>query len=579
MNPIDMIEKDPAILDAINDFQKNEQGKTPFQLALENQNKVNKSLEEQAKDANATLQQAFNEKSPIDRRSALDNMERNARINAGLDPNIVRDDIDLDKAASNSLTQSLKQDVENKLHSVHNGPVQESDDYDYEEKNSGIIIDHKDIKLQETKTMNSEAATEEKLHDNVMEYVKEMDDEINALKEAKNVVENEVLDDDEMKEIDDMPVVDDTDYNQLSSGEYNKRYNEAIVLIDKCGIANVNFTPEEEEKLKHARSITLKQVTTKDIKTINVKKKKPKLDEAVRSSLSNFDTVVPLIGSGYTAKLSGCSIYELMAIISTLDEANPIENFNRKTTLIYEKIRETSIGKMTYEEFLSNTYHGDLPMLTYGLACATFPEEDSVDLTCNNEKCGKQIPHKYNMRSLLRVEKLNDVVKKKISSTVDNSYTVESSKAYASNAPVNKVDRVELPSSKFIVDFEFKSLADFKKIIVDQYNNNETVPRELTDIYGVALFVQSIYIPDLEDGGYYEYNEPLEIARALFSVDRIDLGIVYKQINKMGQTTNIEFGFMNVDCPHCKTHYNTLRADIDQVLFTRCQLEMNTIVE
>ena len=566
-------EQDSSIMDAINEYQKEQKEKSEFQKALELQNDAQKKLEEADAEATAALNKAKSEDAG-NRLDALLAMERQARLSAGLDPDAPREEVKPDEVLiNNPTTAKLKKEVD------LNVPVTEEEEYDYEESQSGIVINHSDIKLAQKGPMSNEAALQEKVSNNVDEYVSEMDAEINSLKEAKDVIENEVLDDEDMEEVENSSDNEDIDYNAMSKADFDKKYNEAVVVIDKFKVAKIDFTDEEREKLRLARTITLKQVTTQEVKELKIKKKKPKLDQVIKSTISNFSTVVPLIASGYTAKLSGCSVTELMAIISTLDENNPVENFSRKTSLLYEKILETSIGKLTYEEFLEKTCHVDLPMLMYGLACATFPEEDTVDLICNNEKCGKPMPHRYNMRSLLRVERFSDIVKEKIAKTVDNSYNLDTSIKYAATAPVNTIERLEFPHSKIVADFEYKSLASFKRILAKQFNENIEVPTELADIYGFSLFIKAIYVPDHEDDGYFEYTDQMEVTKILNAMNRIDLGILYKKANDMGESNNIEFGYMNIDCPHCHTHYNSLGAEIDQLLFTRCRLEMNTIVE
>ena len=566
-------EQDSSVLDAIEEFQKLQKEKSDFQKALELQNDSQKRLEESDREANAAINKAKNNDAG-DKIDAIFEMEKRARLSAGLNPDAPREEIQIDEVVvNNPTTAKLKKEID------LNTPVTEEEDFDYAESESGVVINHADIKLAQKGPMSNEAAVQEKVSNNVDDYVSEMDEEINSLKEAKEVIENEVLDDEEMEEIENASPSDEIDYNAMPKTEFDNKYKDAIVIIDKFKLATIDFTEEEREKLRLARTITLKQVTSKEVRELKIKKKKPKLEQVIKSTISNFSTVVPLIGSGYTVKLSGCSVTELMAIISTLDENNPIENFSKKTSLIYEKILETSIGKLTYEEFLEKTCYVDLPMLMYGLACATFPDEDTVDLICNNEKCGKAMPHRYSMRSLLRVERFNDVVKSKIAKTVDNSYSVETSKKYASTAPVNSIERLEFPHSKIIADFEYKSLADFKKIITKQFNENIEIPKELGDVYGFSIFIKAIYVPDHEDDGYYEYTDQMEVAKVLNAMNRIDLSILYKKANEMGESNNIEFGYMNIDCPHCKTHYNALTADIEQLLFTRCRLEMNTIVE
>jgi len=220
-------EQDSSIMDAINEYQKEQKEKSEFQKALELQNDAQKKLEEADAEATAALNKAKSEDAG-NKLDAILAMERQARLSAGLDPDAPREEINPDEVlVNNPTTAKLKKEVD------LNVPVTEEEEYDYEESQSGIVINHYDIKLAQKGPMSNEAALQEKVSNNVDDYVSEMDAEIDALKEAKDVIENEVLDDDELEEVENSSDNEDIDYNAMSKADFDKKYNEAVVVIDK----------------------------------------------------------------------------------------------------------------------------------------------------------------------------------------------------------------------------------------------------------------------------------------------------------------------------------------------------------
>jgi len=190
------------------------------------------------------------------------------------------------------------------------------------------------------------------------------DDDSFAVDEPKNVVEESMDDGVERSE------------------DFLKRYNEAVVIIDKTGMGQViNFTDEERAKMKKVKSIKLKEVETVELKSIKTKKAKTGIADRIlqkRNTIRNTTIVLPI--SGLTMVMKGCSTFELMGLI-TGQEVN-VMTLVAKWTLIHSKVESTSIGKMDFNTFLNNVASLEYDILVYGILCATFPDEDVFPLTC-----------------------------------------------------------------------------------------------------------------------------------------------------------------------------------------------------
>ena len=232
--------------------------------------------------------------------------------------------------------------------------------------------------------------------------------------------------------IDDEPEEDSIVDGSETGAEFKKRYEEAVVVIDKTGMGQViNFTDEEREKLQKVKSIKLKEVETIELKSIKTKKAKTGVADKIlekRNSVRNTTVVLPV--SGLTMVMKGCSTFELMGLITGTDV--DVMSLVAKWTLIHSKIESTSIGKMDFNTFLNNVASMEYDILVYGILCATFPDEDIFPLKC--PKCKSDIEHKYYVRSLLRAEEMRDKLKEKVKEVADASYTENKAKECFNNS-------------------------------------------------------------------------------------------------------------------------------------------------
>ena len=158
-------------------------------------------------------------------------------------------------------------------------------------------------------------------------YMQEMDSEINELKDRHE----EILE--EHPEARESEENDDDENTGMTKDEFNQKYEEAIVIIDKSGFGRViNFTDEEHEKLEKVKKIKLEEIENISLDTIKTKKPKKKDIDKIIKRITNVTTtniVLPI--SGYTAEIKGCSAYELISLID--GNENALLNAQRRWSL------------------------------------------------------------------------------------------------------------------------------------------------------------------------------------------------------------------------------------------------------
>ncbi len=469
-------------------------------------------------------------------------------------------------------TQTIKQEPEFIYRPEEYVPPVEPNDVPSTYTGPGIVMDNAEL-FKEEQPMPTYTGITPDSQSSIDAYLAEMDATIEELKEYKEEVEEEqqIIQDEE----DDIIEYETDDSKQR---EFNESYEEAVVLIDKTGFGQtINFTDEEREKLETVKKIRLEEIETVEVNVNNVKrvKKKSDLKKIIKKHVNKgITTQVVLPVSGYTATISGCSAYEL-ANMTSRDE-DPVRNAQNKWSLIHSKIEDTSIGKMGFNEFLSNTAFSDYNTLIYGILCSTYPDDDSIPLKC--EHCKKEFKHNYSTRSLIRAEKMEDKLKDAFMEIVDASYNETDAKAVHDNALVSVIRKIKLPASEIIAEIYVQTAHDFiNKTVKGTVNLKDDKYNEAAIM---SSMVKAMYIPDDEEpGSYFEVDTTEEIIEVIFSLSDIDVRVITKIAEDLLNDMDIEYGFMDIKCPHCGHYTPSFTFDIESLLFIRYRQALDMISE
>ena len=360
--------------------------------------------------------------------------------------------------------------------------------------------------------------------------------------------------------------------------DFMKKYEEAVVIIDKTGMGQVvNFTEEERAKLQKVKSIKLKEVETVELQTIKTKKAKNGIADRIlekRNSVRNTTVVLPI--SGLTMVMKGCSTFELMGLI-TGDNVN-VMTLVAKWTLIHSKIESTSIGKMDFNTFLNNVASMEYDILVYGILCATFPDEDVFPLTC--PICKSSIEHKYQIRSLLRAEEMSDKLKEKFKEVADASYTEEMAKKCFEESILNTETTIKLPDSEFICTIGVQNAYSF---IYDSVNAIDKLDAKYNQATIISSAIPRIYVPNPDDNGasYLEIDDTEDKIKLIYSLNATDISILSNKIGDLTEGMQFTFGLMDINCSNmkCKHHVNSIEVELDTILFHKYQQAMSTTIE
>lgn len=401
--------------------------------------------------------------------------------------------------------------------------------------------------------------------------------ENNQEKDEKIELENEEDIDDDILEKE--KEIDSKKEEEIKTTEdLKKKYEEAIVIIDKSGMGHVDFTDEERKKLEHAKKIKVEEVETVSLKTIRRKKvKKGSSDAIIKKINSVKETTIVLPISGITARVCGCSTFELIGLVD--NSQNTKDNLISKWSLIHSKVIDTSIGKMNFNTFLRSVAQLEYDCFVYGILCATYPEEDEFPLKC--PECKQDITHKYMVRGLLRAERMSDKLKEAFKKTVDASYMKSTAEKCFDESLLNTEVAIELPGSGFYVGLSAQSAYDFIHDSVESINKMDAKYQQAAIL---SSTINVICVPDPSDpGSYYEVDDSEDIIKLVYTLCDKDIGILGAKIGNMLDDMEFSYGLFDVNCPKkkCGNHVDYIPIDLDSVLFQKYQqaMETNTSIE
>lgn len=400
------------------------------------------------------------------------------------------------------------------------------------------------------------------------EILKEKIDESLPKEDKKPEIslEDEILE----KEEDELDIEDES---KKTTEELKKKYEEAIIIIDKSGMGKIEFTDEERKKMEHVKKIKVEEVETVSLKTIRRKKVKKGSSDAIIKRINSIkETTVVLPISGLVVKVCGCSTFELLGLVD--NSQNTKDSLIAKWSLIHSKVTDTSMGKMNFNTFLRSVSQLEYDCLVYGILCATYPEEDEFPLKC--PKCGEELNHKYLIRGLLRAERMSDKLKSAFAKTVDASYKKSTAEKCFNESLLNTEIAIELPESGYYVGLAAQSAYDF---IHDSIESINTMDAKYQQAAILASTINEICVPDPQDpGAYFEVDTSEDLIKLVYSLGDKDVQILGAKIGDMLNDMEFDYGLFDVNCTKkkCGSHIDYIPIDLDSILFQKYRQAMET---
>lgn len=274
---------------------------------------------------------------------------------------------------------------------------------------------------------------------------------------------------------------------------------------------------------------------------------------------------VVLLQSAYVAQMSELNFADRDAM--TNSSADGVNSVKKRLRIIYNKIAESSLGKMTFDEFLKLTANSEVDILQYGIYAQTFPERNEFDVSCGH--CGATtkvsiLPHQLvaMVNREANFARIQDILRQQVTSPMEQMR----------NSMISRKERVRLEESCIIAEVITPSCYDYLEHL-SKYNPNTMQDDEET--YGVMLFLGRMWVPSIEASRrahkpiYQElssgaFNDKFNIVRQLSSRDGSQL---VRHINKREQLYAVQHRLTGVICQSCKQGLENIPIDVQQLLF------------
>ena len=358
--------------------------------------------------------------------------------------------------------------------------------------------------------------------------------------------------------------------------EVNNEYlednpNLAVVEIDKKNQNKVTFSTEEKEKLTRAKAIKLVVVENKDLESIKInkidKKQKSTFLKTIEGGLSKYSVPLPILGDYVTFK--GAQIVQLIA--TTKYEDDHIEDLvNKKAALIYDrmvggtiynKYGDSNKVEMTYNDFANSFKFHDINLAMYAILVASSMEETESTLSC--PACNNPFQWKYNIKSLLKLDSMNDHFKELTDTILGHK---NDCKLLESLHEENyKVNRYKSPITKNIYDVSYPSIARVSNMFAAINSKDETQAY----LSAIGIFLQSMYVYNVETDDYVEIDadEITTMMEVLQTLPQADIDILFNEIKD--KLYEPEF-VMESKCPNCGEKLVN-KLSIDELIFLNAQ--------
>ncbi len=326
--------------------------------------------------------------------------------------------------------------------------------------------------------------------------------------------------------------------------------------------------PEEEEKKEAAPAI--------DLNSIRIKKTKTGGKTAyarIRKSRNEATTQIIMPNTGMAAAMKGYSSPELRNIATTLNSMDAYRAAEYRFNQMFSKIADTSIGPMSYEEFLRCTSLLEINIIYFGLFCSTYQDSNKYPMRCTNKGCGSQFEYEYPNSRLMFIDDKHEVTAESILSVVKG---INNAKDLLENSEVNTIERVYLDHCKTIVDLRHPSLWNELNDVLQNVTQQMMTEDEVT--VNILPFIENVYVLDPVDGQYIALEDFEDKFAELSSLDEHDDVKLSTHIEKIIDKYHIKFGFRDVVCPHCNKKIEDMEIpSMETLLFTTHQLRTSNL--
>jgi hypothetical protein len=325
------------------------------------------------------------------------------------------------------------------------------------------------------------------------------------------------------------------------------------LIEDEIQEAEESAKPEVEKPIKKAKVVDISNLTVINKTEID---KERDLRQALFNNKAAFQIVA--VQSGYMAKVSPLVYKDYVNMLNGNLGRYEYKKAIYKT--IHEKMFDTSVGKLSFDEWLRYTSVEDMETFYYGVYASTFPNDGSFRFTC--PECGEEHDYKVNHNNLIKTTD-RDHMKKLIEKVSAHSVSIEKMKEFSL---VGKGEAIQLSDSGLIIELKTPSLLDSLEIL--RTVSEKTIDKDAISVTNM-LYINKILIPSKENfGAYAEENNKTAILRIIDNLPIDDANEIQNAVYDRVDKNRITYSIKNIKCIECGHEEKDIPISIEEILFT-----------
>lgn len=277
-----------------------------------------------------------------------------------------------------------------------------------------------------------------------------------------------------------------------------------------------------------------------------------------------------LINSGYIGYFKACGALQWSSLSPVIDENGDIGDLDsaKVAQFCYQQLVTTSLGKMSYREFLENTSSDDIPSILHAIMAASLPDKQDVVLLCGKPQCRKEFSVNYSIAELPDYDKLTDEAKEQVQSIVSVKDIIDDAKETHDVSPVMKQLVYTVEDTGTIFVFKHRDLAtiiDRNPVIdaiVERYGESAAI---------ISEFVKEVYVKTGNTGTDEDYamsNDPTIICEEIYRLSSNSLEEIKSVVNQIPMIEPVKYSMKGkFVCDHCGAESENPSQDIMHLVF------------
>lgn len=267
--------------------------------------------------------------------------------------------------------------------------------------------------------------------------------------------------------------------------------------------------------------------------------------------------------SAYIAHMESIRMADINSIVNST--MSPSASRQKLYKIVYSKINATSLGKISYKDWLRITSFYDFNTLLYGIYCQTYPTDSTFEISCGH--CQGTNTVIVNNETLVDVK--DEETFAKLHEIIGNVSNVDE---LLEKSLVNKFNRIVLPHDKILLDIQTPSLYDHLELIGSV---NPEMLQENEQILTTMMFIKNLYVIDIQQlkannkVKYVKIDDKESIFQIIKNLEVEDVKALAQAISDRSEKYAIDYKIKTHKCSNCGEQLGDIEIDMEEMLFHR----------